>query len=223
MMTDQPRDRARNAAEQQAWFVRHADYRHPDSYVNRDPAYFASECAAAFNNGTLATFERETPGFAAGVEAEHLGPIGRQLLRSLGRNLTPAPPASEVKPISGGQDGPVERLRGYRVQGRDGLYSVPMCAEDADAIADLENQVSVADEAISEILAASRIEQAKAAAAIAMLEAALDETKSQLDFLRIAVERDDPKAEILMRVTDVWKVADTALTNAAAKHPTGER
>ena len=43
----------------------------------------------------FATFERETPGFAAGVEAEHLGPIGRQLLRSLGRNLTPAPPASE--------------------------------------------------------------------------------------------------------------------------------
>ena len=80
-MASQPSDRARKAedAAMKYWQFGH---------MAEQGADIPHRLIEAF-----ATFERETPGFAAGVEAEHLGPIGRQLLRSLGRNLTPAPPA----------------------------------------------------------------------------------------------------------------------------------
>lgn len=37
------------------WFKRHANYRDTKAFIHVSPAYFAQECAAAINNGTLAT------------------------------------------------------------------------------------------------------------------------------------------------------------------------
>lgn len=54
-MTDakQAEAKAEATAASRDWFARHADFRNPDAFVNTDPRYFASECAAAILNGRL--------------------------------------------------------------------------------------------------------------------------------------------------------------------------
>ena len=89
----QPSDRARKAAEEWSDILNHRD-----SEYDGDPV---ADLAADF-----ATFERETPGFAAVVEAldreitawafanDIDGAARNDLMRRI-RNLTPAPPARE--------------------------------------------------------------------------------------------------------------------------------
>ena len=98
----QPSDRARKAA---AELLASGLWHYPRPELR---------CAERF-----ATFERETPGFAAGAMAEELNAVANRVRNMVSRedwrtivrcaaairNLTPAPPASEVKANSGGLDG----------------------------------------------------------------------------------------------------------------------
>jgi hypothetical protein len=54
----------------------------------------------------------------------------------------------------------------------------------------------------------------KAKATIEALYGQLDVAQTDLDLLRLAIEAGDPKAELLIRVTDLWKRNDKALSRA---------
>ena len=54
----------------------------------------------------------------------------------------------------------------------------------------------------------------EAADTIEALYGQLDAAQTDLDLLRLAIEADDPKAELLIRVTDLWKRNDKALSRA---------
>jgi hypothetical protein len=57
------------------WYLRNADRRNPNAFINTNPAYFGEECAWAIMNGTLA--RASTPSASAGelVEAIDLARI----------------------------------------------------------------------------------------------------------------------------------------------------
>lgn len=42
-----------DTTQRKDWFLRHSDFYNPNAFINTDPAYFASECASAIQNGTL--------------------------------------------------------------------------------------------------------------------------------------------------------------------------
>ena len=54
-------------AERWAWFTRNADPKNPTAHINTCPEYFASECAAAIMNGTLA-FAQQPEGWREALE-----------------------------------------------------------------------------------------------------------------------------------------------------------
>jgi hypothetical protein len=59
--------------------------------------------------------------------------------------------------------------------------------------------------------------RAEAADTIEALYGQLDAAQTDLDLLRLAIEADDPKAELLIRVTDLWKRNDKALSRAPSQ------
>jgi uncharacterized protein involved in type VI secretion and phage assembly len=55
---------------------------------------------------------------------------------------------------------------------------------------------------------------ARLIAAAPELYGQIESGQTDLDLLRRAIEEDDPKAELLIRVTDLWKRNDAALAKA---------
>ena len=58
----------------------------------------------------------------------------------------------------------------------------------------------------------------RAASLLAELYGQLESGQTDLDLLRRAIEENDPKAELLIRVTDLWKRNEAALAQARGEH-----